>query len=193
LPESDASLIVGLGNPGKDYEETRHNLGFCVVEHLAERYKTKFVKDKTLEGLLAAGEIEHRKVYLFLPLTYMNNSGVAVKKVVEAKKIALENVLVVCDDINLTFSQLRLRASGSDGGHKGLSSLIGHLRFDGFARLRLGIHRPSQKKDVVDYVLGGFNKKEKELLSGFITKATDCCVVWLTKGVAKAMSDYNKK
>jgi len=185
-------LIVGLGNPGKDYEYTRHNLGFLVARHLAKRYKLEFVKDPALGGSMAHGQIEKQNFFLLLPLTYVNNSGRVVKKVVKTKHIALEDLLVVCDDLNLSFGQLRLRESGSDGGHNGLSSIIEGLATNKFARLRLGIGQPKRKEETVDFVLSEFDKEEKNGLEDFVEEAAGCCMAWLTKGTAKAMGQFNK-
>lgn len=193
MSEHEPRLIVGLGNPGADYQNTRHNLGFLAVQHLAKRSQLKFTKGFTVKGLMAQGELEGKKTCLFLPLTYMNHSGVAVKALVEKKKILLKNMLVVSDDLDLDFGQVRLRAKGSDGGHNGLSSLIAHLKTQEFARLRLGIGRPAQKEETVDFVLSEFDNREKKELGPFVEKATDCCLAWLAEGTAEAMNQFNEK
>lgn len=191
MGESLPRLIVGLGNPGKEYEYTRHNLGFLVVGRLAKEFDFEFTKNAAVKGFLAKGEVEGNEVYLFLPLTYMNHSGVAVKAVFDKKGLAQENLLVVCDDLNLDFGQLRLRAKGSDGGHNGLDSIVAYLATIEFPRLRLGIGRPAQKEDTVDFVLSGFSKVERSDLNGFIDRAVECCKAWLIEGTAKTMDQFN--
>ena len=142
---------------------------------------------------MAQGIVEEQKIFLLLPLTFMNHSGVVVKEIVRRKKISLENILVVCDDINLKFGELRLRASGSDGGHNGLNSLIGYLHVQEFARLRFGIGRPAQKEEVVDYVLSEFEGHEKQQLVHLIGEAVDCCMTWIKKGTTPMMNQFNNK
>ena len=190
---AETFLIVGLGNPGKDYQDTRHNLGFLVVEHLAQSEKLKFSESSFTKGLVAEGNIDGTKVMLLLPATYVNNSGVAVKAASAYKKIDLKNILVVVDDVNLDFGQMRLRPSGSDGGHNGLTSIIEHLGNKEFARLRLGVGNPRSKNEMVDHVLGKFTAAEKKQLKNFITTASDGCLVWLKEGMSKAMNQFNRR
>jgi len=190
---SELRLIGGLGNPGKDYEYTRHNLGFLVVRRLAEKLKLKFALSSLTNGLTAEGTFEDKTICLLMPLTYMNNSGVAVHQIVTKRKLSPENVLIVCDDFNLDFEQIRLRNKGSDGGHNGLSSIIERLGTEQFARLRMGIGQPTGKKDTVDYVLEEFKKKERECLNSFIDETTSCCLAWLREGINAAMDQYNRR
>lgn len=182
-----------MGNPGKDYEFTRHNLGFLVVRRLAERLDFKFGLSSLTNGLTAEGLADGHDICLLMPLTYMNNSGVAVQQVVAKREIAPEDVLIVCDDFNLDFGQIRLRGKGSDGGHNGLSSVIERLGTERFARLRIGIGRPTGRKDVVDYVLEEFTKKEKEGLDRVIDDTVACCQAWIHEGIEAAMDRYNRK
>ena len=187
-------LIVGLGNPGREYEWTRHNLGFLVLTHLAKEHHLKFSKDPTISGLMAAGLIHQHAVTLLMPLTYMNHSGIAVQQAAsEQKEISAENILVVCDDFHVDFGHMRLRPQGSHGGHNGLASIIEHLKTKNFARLRLGIGVPPPREEAADFVLGEFNQKEKEALQDFVPKAAQCCLVWLREGTAKAMNQFNKR
>lgn len=190
---SKIHLIAGLGNPGQEYEWTRHNLGFLVVRQLAEQLNFKFGLSSLTNGLTAEGVYNGSELCLLMPLTYMNHSGVAVQQVVAKREIAPQDVLIVCDDFNLEFEQIRLRGKGSDGGHNGLSSVIERLGTDRFARLRMGIGQPSDKKDTVDYVLEEFKKKEKERLSRFIGETVECCKIWVTDGIEAAMDRYNRK
>ena len=190
---TDVSLIVGLGNPGKDYEYTRHNFGFLVVARLAEQYKLKVSSSSLCKGLTAGGMIQDKTCCLLFPLTYMNNSGIAVRDVVAKKEISLSNILVVVDDFSLDFGQLRLRPSGSDGGHNGLDSVIAQLNSKDFSRLRLGIGPVPNKKDAVDFVLQEFTSAEKKKLDDFIQEAVDCCVAWITGNSDQVMSQFNRK
>ena len=186
-------MIVGLGNPGKDYEYTRHNLGFLVVENLAKQCQLKFSSSSLTKGLVTEGHIEGQPVLLLLPTTYVNHSGLAVKSIVQKKEISFSDLLIVCDDLAIDFGQIRLRAKGSDGGHNGLTSIIEHLGTQEFPRLRLGIGRPPAPRDTVDYVLGKFNKEERKELNHFIDEATECCLVWLKDGTNKAMGQFNRR
>jgi PTH1 family peptidyl-tRNA hydrolase len=190
---ADLRLIVGLGNPGKDYEGTRHNLGFLVVERLAEQYQLKISPSSLCKGLSAQGMIEDKECCLLFPLTYMNNSGIAVRSVVDKKEVSLDNILVAVDDFSLDFGQLRLRAKGSDGGHNGLGSIIAHLNSQDFARLRLGVGPVPDKKSTVDFVLEKFKTQERKQLDNFIKEAVDCIVAWLTGNSGEAMSQFNRK
>lgn len=190
---AELRLIVGLGNPGREYEYSRHNLGYLVVGRLAEAYKLKFSRSSAMNSLTAAGNIEGIPCRVLKPLTFMNNSGVAVKQAMVKKAIEPENILVVCDDVNLGFGRMRIRAKGSDGGHNGLASVIQKLTTKNFSRLRLGVGNPKVKEDLVDYVLGDFNRREKKELESLVPQAVDCCVLWLKGGVHKAMDQFNKR
>lgn len=190
---SESRLIVGLGNPGGDYEYTRHNLGFLVVRRLAEKLKLKYALSSLTNGVTAEGTFNDQGICLLMPMTFMNKSGVAVRQVFEKKDFSPEDMLVVCDDFNLDFEQIRLRAKGSDGGHNGLSSVIEHLGSEEFARLRMGIDQPPGGKDVVDYVLEEFTKKEKNRLDNFVDEGASCCLMWLREGIDAAMDQHNRK
>lgn len=186
-------LIVGLGNPGREYEYTRHNLGFLSVERLAEGQGLKFTHRSLLNSLEACGEIEGQPCVLLKPLTHMNRSGVAVKKALAHHGIELQGLLVVSDDLNLNFGQIRLRRRGSEGGHNGLLSIIEHLNTREFARLRLGIGAPHSAAATVDYVLTEFNVNEKRELEPFLEAAVRCMRVWLKDGITEAMTQFNKR
>lgn len=190
---SETRLIVGLGNPGREYEYTRHNLGFLVVEKLAKKLELKFSNSSFTKALMAQGNDQDKPVVLLLPQAYMNNAGSAVKQVVVRKNVDLKNILVVMDDIHFDFGQIKLRAKGSDGGHNGLTSIIEHLASEDFARLRLGIGSPARRDAMVDYVLGKFTTKEKKDLDNFVNEAVECCLLWLRDGINKAMGQFNKK
>ena len=191
--ESTFRLIVGLGNPEKKYQQTRHNFGFLVVGYLAKEAGLKLAESPALKSLLAEGSVEGEKISLVLPLTYMNNSGLALKAIVQKKNIAPENILVVCDDLDLDFGVMRLRAQGAHGGHNGLDSIIRELGTWQFPRLKLGISRPARKEDVVDFVLSDFSLNEKKELPTVIKQAAECCKTWLRDGTESAMNQFNKR
>lgn len=190
---SELRLIVGLGNPGKKYEWTRHNLGFVAVTQLVKQYNLKIRPGSLCKGNIAEGEILGQKCCLLLPMTHMNNSGVAIKRIIEKQEIAINDVLIVCDDFNLDFGQLRIRSGGSDGGHNGLSSAIYHLQSSDFARLRVGIGSPKGGKDPVDFVLEEFTRKERKQLDALIPEVVDCCLAWLRQDMEKVMCQFNKR
>ncbi len=189
----ETKIIVGLGNPGNDYEYTRHNLGFLVVVALAKRLGVTFQLSSLTNGLTADIQKDGKNICLLMPLTYMNKSGIALKHYVQKNDIGLNDVLVICDDLNLEFQQLRIRSKGSDGGHNGLRSVIYHLGSDQFSRLRLGIGQPSRGKDVIDFVLEKFRLEERNNLEEFIGQAVDCCCYWLDHEMEKTMEKFNQK
>ena len=184
-------LIVGLGNPGPQYRFTRHNLGFLVVEGLAAEAKIAWRSSTRNHGMVSRAVIEGVDCLLLMPMTFMNNSGVSVKTVVDMTGTRLEDVLVICDDLTLPFTKLRLRPSGSAGGHNGLKSIIHDLGSNEFARLRMGIDAPHSKDATVDYVLSNFTPAEKRVLPDFINHALDCVTSWVTEGAQAAMNRFN--
>ena len=190
---SETLLIVGLGNPGKDYVYTRHNLGFLVVQNLIQQEKLKLSDNLSVKGLTAESVLFGKRVIFFLPMTYMNNSGLAVKAIVAKKGIEAKNILTVVDDFNVDFGKMRLRPEGSAGGHNGLKSMIEHLETREFARLRLGVGSPKHKEAMADYVLGEFTKDEKRCLGSFIQEASECCVAWVKDGMSNAMNQFNRR
>ena len=190
---AETRLIVGLGNPDEKYRYTRHNWGYLVVEELIALWGLKVRNDSSIQGLTAKSERDGSTCYLLLPLTYMNLSGAAVGALVKKKNIALKDVLVVCDDLDLPFGQIRLRAKGSAGGHNGLKSIIESLGTVEFARLRGGIGRPEDRGNTVDFVLDQFSGQEKKQLPDHFTTAVECCQVWMSQGVEEAMSQFNKR
>ena len=184
-------LIVGLGNPGKKYEYTRHNFGFLVLERLAEDLNLKFKSGSFTKGLAAKISGDEGDIYFLMPSTYMNLSGIAVASALKAKNIALGRVLIICDDLSLPFGKLRLKPNGSAGGHNGLKSIIEYLQSNQFARLRMGINHPGGKAPVVDYVLEDFNKEEKKQLTSFVDLGYACASAWMKEGIVKAMEQFN--
>lgn len=188
-------LIVGLGNPGKIYEGSRHNIGAAVVKNLAKIYGITLKRDKSVLSLTGKGSIEGHDAALALPLTFMNLSGSAVKPLAARYGIdPARDLLVVCDDLDLEFGRLRIRPAGSSGGHKGLKSIMSAFGSQSFCRLRVGIGRPSERNpDAADYVLSRFNRHERARLKDIIAEATDCLSIWITTGVTETMNTFNKK
>lgn len=193
MVQSKVKMIVGLGNPGSRYEYTRHNLGFLVIRYLVQKYGLTLKLSSFTNGLSAEGVIDSMSVVLLMPLTYMNHSGLAVKQTFDKFQCSLDDVLVIVDDLDLAFNQIRIRPKGSSGGHNGLKSIISKLDAKDFARLRMGIDQPVKKTDTIDYVLENFSKAEKKQLASFVDAASECCLVWLKEGTNKAMEQFNKK
>lgn len=181
-------IIVGLGNPGAKYKETRHNIGFKAVEEIASRYRVEKEECK-YDGLIGHIRIGDEKVLLVKPLTYMNLSGKAVAPLLHFYKLDLKDLLVIYDDMDLPPGSLRIRAKGGTGGHKGVLSLTEMLKSQEFARIRVGIGRPSD--DTIDWVLGEFSPEEKPLMEEAVKKAADAAVCWVLEGIEKAMNKYN--
>lgn len=186
-------LIVGLGNPGLRYSQSRHNVGFLVIKSLARDHKIALKKDKYNSALSGRGKIEGEDVILALPLTFMNLSGSAVAGLAKKYKVAFGDILVVCDDLDLDLGRIKVRPLGSSGGHRGLKSIIENLADQGFARLRVGIGRPPEGRDAADYVLSSFTRKEKPDLKNALEKVADCIEMWLKDGMEKSMNTYNMK
>jgi PTH1 family peptidyl-tRNA hydrolase len=184
-------LIVGLGNPGADYARTRHNMGFVVVEKLAARWRAGWTLEKKFNARIARAEREERRVLLCEPQTFMNSSGEAVRAVAAFYDIAPERLLVVMDDADLPLGQLRLRPSGSSGGHHGLESIEQHLGTSEYARLRVGIGRQQGAREITGHVLGRFSSTEARVADKVLTVAADQAATWLEAGIQKAMSQFN--
>lgn len=186
-------LIAGLGNPGRFYTDSRHNIGFSVIKALGKSYKILLKKDSHTFSLSGKGSVDNQAVILALPLTYMNLSGIALSALLKKYKIDLEDLLIICDDLDLELGSIKIKPGGSSAGHRGLGSIINSLGTQGFARLRIGIGRPSQDKDPADYVLSAFSRKEKQELSQIIEKACDCCRLWVDRGIAESMNIFNRR
>ena len=182
-------IIVGLGNPEKKYENTRHNMGFIAVDLLAEKYGIKVDKIK-FKALVGEGRIAGRKVLLVKPQTYMNLSGQSVMEVMNFYKEDIENLIVIYDDIDIPTGTIRLRKKGSAGTHNGMRNIVYLLQEDGFPRIRVGIGSES-KVDLIHYVTSGVTKKEKDLLEDALTRAADAAACIVEKGIEKAMNEYN--
>lgn len=189
---SQKYLIVGLGNPGKQYAQTRHNVGFMVVDRLAEIHRTTFRAGKGDYLISDALRLDAPEIELVLskPLTYMNNSGLAVRHALDYYKFEPERLLIISDDFQLPFGKLRLRTKGSEGGHNGLRSVISHLGTQEFARLRLGIGETATD-DKADYVLAPFAKAEQEPLAEMLQRACEAACDFARYGAQYVMNKYN--
>lgn len=183
-------VIVGLGNPGPQYRGTRHNVGFDVLERLAESLGVAFTKEKH-QGLLAEASARGAKVLLVKPLTFMNRSGDCVAPAVHNKVSSPADVLVVTDDVNLPLGRLRIRAGGSAGGHNGLKSLIERLGSDQFPRLRVGVGDKRATGDLADHVLSKFLPEEREVVAAMTARAVDAALLWVAEGVERTMNEFN--
>jgi peptidyl-tRNA hydrolase, PTH1 family len=184
-------LITGLGNPGSEYSETRHNIGFKVLDSLVKESSISFSSARY--GDMAELSIKGRKLFLLKPNTYMNLSGKAVRFHLNALKITPQELLVVTDDLALPYGKLRLKSKGSDGGHNGLKSLIAELSTSDFPRLRFGISNEFQKGRQVDYVLGEWDELELKELPQHIQKCSDCIKSFALEGINRSMNTYNSK
>lgn len=184
-------IVVGLGNPGSKYEGTRHNIGFDVLAELAHRWhapKPKLRFEANLTEVLCGSE----KLLLLAPQTFMNLSGRSVQQAVKFYQVPLSDVIVIGDDLNLKVGQLRLRASGSAGGQKGLQSILSCLSSNEICRVRIGIGRPPSEMDAADYVLGRYRKDEIDVIDAAVRKAASAIEVWATEGIDVAMNRYNR-
>jgi len=183
-------VVVGLGNPGRQYENTRHNVGFMVVDEIAKRLKVRFRK-KLCRALVAMAEHCDKRLMLAKPLTFMNLSGEAVKCIVQHFNLTVDRLLIVLDDANLPLGKIRIRPSGSHGGHKGLKSVIEALGTEAVSRLRIGIGAPKQGVDMVSFFLSPFDAHEEEIIREAIARAVEATFVYLVEGLEKAMSRFN--
>ncbi|MED0962829.1 aminoacyl-tRNA hydrolase [Bacillus paramycoides] len=183
-------LIVGLGNPGREYELTRHNIGFMAIDELAKRWNISLNEQK-FKGLFGAGFVNGEKIILLKPLTYMNLSGESIRPLMDYYKIDVEDFIVMYDDLDIPVGKLRLRMKGSAGGHNGVKSTISHLGTQEFQRIRMGIDRPKNGMKVVDYVLGRFTSEEISGVNQSIEKAADACEEWLNKPFLQIMNTFN--
>ena len=183
-------LIVGLGNPGKKYENNRHNIGFMAIDYLAERNDIRVDKLK-FDSLYGEGRIAGEKLILLKPQTYMNNSGQAVQKVASYFKIKEENIMVIVDDIDIEPFTLRIRKKGGPGTHNGMKSIVSHLGSKNFPRIKLGVGKNTNNLDLADFVLSDFPKKDKQDLEECIYIASQAVEEFISNGIEKSMNKYN--
>jgi len=184
-------LIVGLGNPGADYAKTRHNAGFLIVEKLAARWKVGWNSERKFVARMAKADHGGKKVLLCEPQKFMNLSGEAVAAVQQFYQLPLGNILVFVDDADLPLGEIRLRPGGGSGGHHGLESVAQHLGSKEYARLRIGIGRKNEARQITGHVLGKFSADENALLEKVLNRATSQIECWLTAGLQKAMNQFN--
>ena len=183
-------LIVGLGNPEEDYSKTRHNMGFNVINKIAEQYDIDINKKK-FDGLFGEGIIENQKVILLKPQTYMNLSGKSIIQVVNFYKIPIENIIVIYDDIDTDIGKIRIRKKGSCGSHNGMKSVVNELQTEDFARIRVGIGKPEFKNDMINYVIGAIPEEELNGLNEGVDKASKAVASILKDGIDTAMNKFN--
>ena len=183
-------LIAGLGNPGKQYFATRHNIGFSAIDYISQKQNIKVTKIKH-KGLIGEGEICGQKVILLKPQTYMNLSGESVKEAASWYKIPNENIIIIYDDISLPVGKLRIRTKGSAGGHNGIKSIIAHLNSDVFGSMKIGVGSPNEDVDLANHVLGRISKEEEVVLFEVLGKV--CCAVseYISAGPQSAMNQFN--
>lgn len=183
-------VLVGLGNPGRKYEGTRHNVGFELVAELATRFGAAKPRTK-FEAELSEVSVGNERLLLVAPQTYMNLSGRSVRQALDFYQLPVDAVLVACDDINLPLGKLRLRKSGSAGGQKGMDNILQHLGTQNVARLRIGVGAPPGEMDSADYVLERFHKSDRGAVDTAVRKAADAVELWITSGIDAAMNRFN--
>jgi peptidyl-tRNA hydrolase, PTH1 family len=185
-------LIVGLGNPGRQYRETRHNIGFMTLDRLAARLNLQYARVQ-FRALVIDGRYEGSRLFLAKPQTYMNESGLAVGALVRFYKIPIQNLLVVHDDVDLPLGTLRIRPGGGSAGQKGVASIIDRLGTQDFPRLRFGLSRPPGQMLAAAYVLQNFDRGEIEMLNLTLDRAVDAALAFVAHGLDKTMNQYNGK
>lgn len=186
-------IIVGLGNPKKEYENTRHNIGFDVIDKLAEQENIS-VLEKKHKALIGKGYVAGQKCVLAKPQTFMNLSGESVRELIDYYKVdETAELIVISDDISLDVGQLRIRKKGSAGGHNGLKNIIAHLGHDTFMRVKMGVGEKPKGWDLADYVLGHFNTEERKVMNEAAGRAADAIRMLITQDVDAAMNEYNRK
>ena len=185
-------IIAGLGNPGREYENTRHNAGFMVLDALADKLGAD-ISERKHKALCGKAVIGGQKVILLKPQTYMNSSGESIRAAADYYKVAPEDILVIYDDISLAPGQLRIRAKGSAGGHNGIKSIIAHLGTQEFPRVKVGNGEKPPRMDLADYVLGHFSEGEKRIMADAVKEAADAVCEIVNMGIEQAMNDHNRK
>jgi PTH1 family peptidyl-tRNA hydrolase len=186
----DTFLLIGLGNPGREYQTNRHNFGFMLIDRIAVRINARGLKVQS-KAIVTSGIYQDRKLILAKPQTYMNLSGQSIQGLANFYKLPLENLLVAHDDLDLPFGTIRMRPGGGPGGQKGIASAIERLGTKDFARLRLGIGRPPGRMDPSAYVLQDFSRDEVKVLSEVLDRAADAALEFVLNGLDKAMNKYN--
>jgi len=188
---TETFLIIGLGNPGRGYRETRHNIGFMLVDRISSQLKTRFMRLQS-KALIASAIFQEHKIILAKPQTFMNLSGQSVQGLMHFYKLPLQNMLIAHDDLDLPVGTIRLRPDGRSAGQKGMMSAIERLGTDEFPRLRLGIGRPPGQMNAPDYVLQNFSAGDLMLINETLDRAVEAALLWVTDGLEKAMTKYNR-
>lgn len=183
-------IIIGLGNPTREYEGTRHNVGFSAIYNISDVYGIR-VDTKKHKALIGKGIIEGEKVILAMPQTYMNLSGASVRELVDYYKAAMEDIIVIYDDVSLDVGRLRIRTKGSAGGHNGIKSIISSLGTDVFTRIKIGVGEKPPRMDLADYVLGRFNKEELPVIRDGVANAAKAAAAIIVDGAQAAMNKFN--
>jgi len=186
------NIIFGLGNPGVRYRKTRHNIGFQIVDRLAEKYHIR-LSSKRFKSLYGKGWIDVKEVILAKPMTYMNQSGEAVREALDFFHLSVEDLIIVHDDLDLPFGRLRFKRKGGDGGHQGVRSITESLNQNNFLRLKVGIGRPPEGMDPSEYVLSPFDEIEQSKLEEVISRGVESIEVLLREGLERAMNQFQKK
>ncbi|KXT73111.1 aminoacyl-tRNA hydrolase [Streptococcus gallolyticus] len=185
-------MIVGLGNPGSKYHETRHNIGFMAIDRLAKDFNVTFSEEKNFKAEVGSCFINGEKVYLVKPTTFMNNSGIAVHALLTYYNISIEDFLVIYDDLDMEVGRIRLRQKGSAGGHNGIKSIIAHTGTQAFDRIKVGIGRPKQGRSVVDHVLGKFDQDDYITVTNTLEKVNEAVQFYLQEAdFVKTMQEFN--
>ena len=182
--------IIGLGNPGMKYAGTRHNIGFDAVTAIADKYNLS-INNKKFKGVYADGHIAGEKVLLVQPQTFMNLSGECVREVVDFYKLNPDEIIIICDDINLDVGRLRIRKKGSAGGHNGLKNIIAHLGTEEFPRIRVGVGEKTEGWDLADYVLARFDKDSEPVIREALANVVGAVETWISEGIDAAMNRFN--
>jgi PTH1 family peptidyl-tRNA hydrolase len=187
---TDTYLLIGLGNPGREYRDSRHNFGFMLIDRLIVRLNARGMKVQS-KAIVTSAAYQERKLILAKPQTYMNLSGQSAQGLLHFYKLPVENMLVAHDDLDLPFGTIRIRPGGGPGGQRGMASTIEQLGTKDFPRLRLGIGRPPGRMDASDYVLQSFSRDEMKMLSEIVDRGADAALTFVTDGLNKAMNKYN--
>ncbi|HGA2441060.1 TPA: aminoacyl-tRNA hydrolase [Streptococcus agalactiae] len=185
-------MIVGLGNPGSKYNDTKHNIGFMAVDRIVKNLDVNFTEDKNFKAEIGSDFINGEKIYFIKPTTFMNNSGIAVKALLTYYNISIKDMIIIYDDLDMEVGKIRFRQKGSAGGHNGIKSIIAHLGTQEFDRIKVGIGRPNGRMTVINHVLGKFDKNDEIMISNILDKVDNAVNYYLqTNDFQKTMQKYN--
>ncbi|HEN6753485.1 TPA: aminoacyl-tRNA hydrolase [Streptococcus agalactiae] len=185
-------MIVGLGNPGSKYNDTKHNIGFMAIDRIVKKLDVNFTEDKNFKAEIGSDFINGEKIYFIKPTTFMNNSGIAVKALLTYYNISIKDMIIIYDDLDMEVGKIRFRQKGSAGGHNGIKSIIAHLGTQEFDRIKVGIGRPNGRMTVINHVLGKFDKNDEIMISNTLDKVDNAVKYYLqTNDFQKTMQKYN--